>query len=89
MLRNKAIYYYCNLSSPYIYDGELVFRNTCEQKVIFKNYRFSDYYMAEVDIMPLVKKGRIDCGFYLQATEATSKLDGIKALLKDGGVEVK
>lgn len=64
---------------PYISEGTLYFRNTCEQKVIFKNHKVSDYYMAEVDIMPLVKKGRIDCGFYLQASSASNKLDGIKA----------
>ncbi len=63
---------------PYTMDGKLYFWVLAEQKAILKKRSYSDVEV-NVDIMTINKSGKFDSGIYVQASEADSDMDAIKA----------
>ena len=63
---------------PWIMDGSMHTWSLAEQKIILKNYVYTDVEVS-VDISTINECGKIDAGIFVQAANANYQMDGIDA----------
>ena len=63
---------------PWVMDGKLFCYTLAEQKIILKNYVYTNVEVS-VDLSTINECGKIDAGIYLQASNPNYQLDSINA----------